>query len=76
MVGGTIADIWLPHEYAFVFMPRPVMIYISILSRRSLPMAIYSFAAMGGTGLGPIAAGFIEMNPRLQWRWIQWIHMM
>ncbi|KZP26754.1 MFS general substrate transporter [Athelia psychrophila] len=56
MVGGTIADIWLPHE-------------------RSLPMAIYSFAAMGGTGLGPIAAGFVEMNPRLQWRWIQWIHM-
>ncbi|KZP11098.1 MFS general substrate transporter [Athelia psychrophila] len=42
---------------------------------RSLPMAIYSFAAMGGTGLGPIAAGFIEMNPLLQWRWIQWIHL-
>ncbi|KIM81228.1 hypothetical protein PILCRDRAFT_72078 [Piloderma croceum F 1598] len=56
MVGGTIADIWGPHE-------------------RSLPMSIYSFAAVGGTGLGPVAAGWVEMNPRLQWRWIQWIHM-
>lgn len=46
------------------------------ISRRSLPMAIYSFAAMGGTGLGPVAAGWIEMNPRLEWRWIQWISMM
>jgi len=39
-------------------------------------MAIYSLVGIGGTGLGPVAAGWIEMNPRLQWRWIQWIHMM
>ncbi|KIM88106.1 hypothetical protein PILCRDRAFT_62793 [Piloderma croceum F 1598] len=56
MVGGTIADIWRPHE-------------------RSLPMSIYSLAAVGGTGLGPAVAGWVELNPRLQWRWIQWIHM-
>lgn len=44
--------------------------------RRSLPMSIYSLAAIGGTGLGPVVAGWVELNPRLQWRWIQWIHMM
>ncbi|KAF7966704.1 hypothetical protein HWV62_37334, partial [Athelia sp. TMB] len=42
---------------------------------RSLPMSIYALVAVGGTGLGPVAAGWIEMNPHLQWRWIQWIHM-
>jgi MFS family permease len=39
-------------------------------------MAIFSVAAMGGTGLGPVAAGWVEMNPKLEWRWIQWIQMM
>ncbi|THH29519.1 hypothetical protein EUX98_g4679 [Antrodiella citrinella] len=42
---------------------------------RGLPMAIFSVAALGGTGLGPVAAGWVEMNPHLEWRWIQWIHM-
>ncbi|KAJ7777218.1 MFS polyamine transporter [Mycena metata] len=56
MVGGTIADIWTPHE-------------------RGLPMAIFSVAALGGTGLGPLISGWIEMNPRLEWRWIEWIQM-
>ena len=37
-------------------------------------MAIFSLAAIGGTGLGPIISGWIEMN--LGWRWIQWIQMM
>lgn len=55
MVGGSIADIWMPHE-------------------RGLPMAIFSLAAVGCTGLGPVAAGWIEMAPHLGWRWIQWIH--
>ncbi|KZP30510.1 MFS general substrate transporter [Athelia psychrophila] len=44
-------------------------------SERSLPMSFYALVAVGGTGLGPVAAGWIEMNPHLQWRWIQWIHM-
>ncbi|KAJ7089879.1 MFS polyamine transporter [Mycena belliarum] len=56
MVGGTIADIWTPHE-------------------RGLPMAIFSLAALGGTGLGPVIAGWIEKNPKLEWRWIQWVQM-
>src|SRR5258707_11537833 len=73
MVGGTIADIWGPHEWVFHLLTR---FRRSHGSRRSLPMSIYSLAAVGGTGLGPVAAGWVEMNPRLQWRWIQWIHMM
>jgi MFS family permease len=72
MVGGTIADIWRPHEFVCA-------IYNSFRhlfsSRRSLPMAIYSLVGIGGTGLGPAVAGWVEMNPHLQWRWIQWIHM-
>ncbi|THG98765.1 hypothetical protein EW026_g3482 [Hermanssonia centrifuga] len=55
MVGGTIADIFLPHE-------------------RGLPMAIFSIAAVGCTGLGAVVAGWVEMNPHLGWRWIQWLH--
>ncbi|KAF8713056.1 hypothetical protein AX14_013005 [Amanita brunnescens Koide BX004] len=43
---------------------------------RALPMTIYSVATIGGTGFGPIISGWIEMNPHLRWRWIQWIQMM
>ena len=73
MVGGTIADIWKPHQFV-----RPIHTTFSpsFFFRRSLPMSVYSLAAVGGTGLGPVAAGWVEMNHRLQWRWIQWIHMM
>lgn len=39
-------------------------------------MSIFTAAAIGGNGLGPIAGGWIEMNPHLGWRWIQWIHTM
>ncbi|KAJ7173520.1 MFS polyamine transporter [Mycena filopes] len=42
---------------------------------RGLPMAIFSAAALGGTGLGPVVSGWIEMNPKLEWRWIEWIQM-
>ncbi|KAJ7249547.1 major facilitator superfamily domain-containing protein, partial [Mycena haematopus] len=49
--------------------------YASRASRRGLPMAIFSVAALGGSGLGPLAAGWVETNPKLQWRWIQWIQM-
>lgn len=76
MVGGTIADIWQSHEYVF---PLPVVVVfwiISSLKRRGLPMSFFAVAAIGGTGFGPVYAGWVEMNPRLEWRWIQWIQMM
>lgn len=39
-------------------------------------MAVFSIAAMSATGVGPVFAGWIAMNTHLEWRWIQWIHMM
>ncbi len=39
-------------------------------------MALFSVAAIGGTGVGPIFAGWIEMNSNLEWRWIQWVQLM
>ncbi|KAJ8583933.1 MFS general substrate transporter [Rhizopogon salebrosus TDB-379] len=54
LVGGTIADIWEPHE-------------------RGFPMAVFSFVNMVTNGLGSIISGWLELDPNLQWRWIQWI---
>ena len=39
-------------------------------------MAFYSILAFGGNGVGTITAGWIEANPKLEWKWIQWISMM
>ena len=39
-------------------------------------MALFSVTSIGATGLGPVAAGWVEMNPSLGWRWIQWISIM
>ncbi|OAX41038.1 MFS general substrate transporter [Rhizopogon vinicolor AM-OR11-026] len=43
---------------------------------RGQPMAFFALAAVGTTGLGPVIAGLIEVDSRLEWRWIQWIHVM
>ncbi|TFK52049.1 MFS general substrate transporter [Heliocybe sulcata] len=56
MVGGTVADIWAPHE-------------------RGLPMSIFAFAAIASSGLGAACTGWIEQNPHLEWRWIQWVSL-
>ncbi|KAF8624022.1 hypothetical protein AX17_007228 [Amanita inopinata Kibby_2008] len=42
---------------------------------RGVPMAIFTVAAVGGTGLGPVIGGWIEYNKHLEWRWIQWIQL-
>ena len=39
-------------------------------------MSVFAIAAIGGTGLGPVIAGWVEMNPHLEWRWIQWLQFM
>jgi len=49
---------------------------IQLFRRRGLPMSIFALLAVGGTGFGPVYSGWIEMNPRLEWKWIHWIHMM
>ncbi|KAG1776576.1 major facilitator superfamily domain-containing protein, partial [Suillus placidus] len=42
--------------------------------QRGFPMSLYALAVTASCGLGPMIAGWIEANPSLQWRWIQWIH--
>ncbi|KZS99663.1 MFS general substrate transporter [Laetiporus sulphureus 93-53] len=41
---------------------------------RGVAMASFAAAAIGATGVGCLASGWIEQNPHLEWRWIQWIH--
>ncbi|KAJ8453507.1 hypothetical protein ONZ45_g19691 [Pleurotus djamor] len=43
---------------------------------RGLPMSTFAYAAFAGIALGPIIGGWIEMNPNLEWRWIQWAQLM
>jgi MFS family permease len=40
---------------------------------RGPPMSLFALAAIFGTGFGPFWAGFVEGNPSLGWRWIQYI---
>ena len=75
MVGGTISDIWLSKEYVF-FDNNFTYRVGTFFRRRGLPMSIFALMAVGGTGFGPVYSGWIEMNPKLEWKWIQWIHMM
>ncbi|KAF7309402.1 MFS domain-containing protein [Mycena indigotica] len=42
---------------------------------RGLPMSIFTVTALASNGLGPLFSGWVEQNPRLEWRWIQYIHM-
>ncbi|KAH6916322.1 multidrug transporter [Coprinopsis sp. MPI-PUGE-AT-0042] len=42
---------------------------------RGVPMSIYSSLALAGMGFGTVVGGWVEMNPHLQWRWIQWIFL-
>lgn len=40
---------------------------------RNTPMALFSGAALVGTGLGPLVSGFVAQN--INWRWIFWIQV-
>ncbi|OAX41055.1 MFS general substrate transporter [Rhizopogon vinicolor AM-OR11-026] len=42
---------------------------------RGLPMSIFSLTILSSMGLGPTVAAWIEANPSLGWRWIQWVHV-
>ncbi|OAX33805.1 MFS general substrate transporter [Rhizopogon vinicolor AM-OR11-026] len=43
--------------------------------QRGFPMSLYSVGIVASLGLGPSIAGWIEANPSLGWRWIQWVHV-
>ena len=40
---------------------------------RNTPMALFSGAALFGTGLGPLVSGFIAQNTN--WRWVFWLQV-
>lgn len=73
LVGGTIADIWLPHQFGLLPSAGNLMF---IDCRRGFPMSLYALAVIASIGLGPAIAGWIEADPSLEWRWIQWAHVM
>ena len=39
-------------------------------------MALFTLIVIGATGLAPVYAGWIAINPNLEWKWLQWVHMM
>ena len=39
-------------------------------------MSLYSIGIVASLGLGPTIAGWIEANQSMEWRWIQWVHVM
>jgi hypothetical protein len=39
-------------------------------------MSIFAVTAMSSGGIGPVFAGWTEMNPLLGWKWIQWIQLL
>ncbi|CAM5999616.1 unnamed protein product [Sphagnum balticum] len=40
---------------------------------RNTPMALFSGAALIGTGMGPLVSGFLAQN--LHWRWVFWVQV-
>ncbi|KAJ8581108.1 MFS general substrate transporter [Rhizopogon salebrosus TDB-379] len=43
--------------------------------QRGFPMSLYTLGIIASMGLGPTVAGWIEANPSLGWRWIQWVQV-
>ncbi|OWP04065.1 MFS multidrug transporter [Marssonina coronariae] len=41
--------------------------------QRNTPMALFSGAALFGTGLGPLVSGFVAQNT--SWRWVFWVQV-
>jgi len=42
--------------------------------RRGLPMSLFALASIVGSAVGATAMAWVDMDPRLGWRWIQWIN--
>jgi hypothetical protein len=52
--------------------------YFAYNAKTFLPMALFTSIVIGATGIGlaPVYAGWIAINSNLEWRWLQWVHMM
>jgi MFS family permease len=38
-------------------------------------MGLFALCAVLGTSVAPVGMAWVEMNPKLEWRWIQWIQI-
>ena len=38
-------------------------------------MSVFTFCVTLGPGLAPVIFSWVEANPSLEWRWIQWFQM-
>lgn len=38
-------------------------------------MAVFALMAVSGTAFAPVIFSWVEANPSLEWRWIQWIQI-
>lgn len=67
MVGGVVSDMY--HTQGEIQVA--CHLYINAINKfvdRNKPMALFSGAALFGTGLGPLLSGFIAQ--RISWRWV------
>lgn len=52
------------------------IVRFTLIYRIGLPMSVFSTLGIAANGVGAVAAGWVEMDKRLGWKWIQWIHFM
>ena len=70
MVGGVVSDMY--HTQGKRRTIRMEGIYVADnLVDRNTPMALFSGAALFGTGLGPLISGFISQH--VSWRWVFYV---
>ena len=70
MVGGVVSDMYHTQgREVLALFKQPHMTDASL--DRNTPMALFSGAALFGTGLGPLVSGFIAQN--LSWRWVFYV---
>ncbi len=68
--GGLNSRLWSPQQYVLALEFTNIAL---IVLQTGTAYECVCFRAIGGLGLGPALAGWIEMNQNLQWRWIQYI---
>ena len=71
MVGGVVSDIYHTEGKSHIF-PFSFPLLMKCTDRNT-PMALFSGAALFGTGLGPLVSGFIAQH--LLWRWVFYVQV-
>jgi multidrug resistance protein len=73
--GMIVARFWVgAGSSVFSTMVGGVVSDLYHADERNTPMALFSGAALFGTGLGPLVSGFVAQNAH--WRWVFWVQVM